>query len=245
MDAPLPDSESTTKAGPACAGGHAEDFRLRGPVGPLESCLTLPEGSESPRAAAVVCHPHPRFGGTMSNKVVVYLARALRRQGAATLRFNFRGVGTSRGQFAGGKGEADDAGAALAALAGRFPETPLWAVGFSFGAFAGLRAAALDPRVCRLAAVAPPVDWYDFGFLEAERRSVLIAQGGCDEVVDPQSVRRFRARLERAPEWLWFPEADHFFSECLGEMSARVAERLAAPGPLEAGPASCNVTRNL
>jgi hypothetical protein len=181
----------------------------------------------------------------MNNKVVVYLARALRRQGAATLRFNFRGVGTSRGQFAGGKGEAEDAGAALQALAERFPETPLWMVGFSFGAFAGLRAAALDSRVCRLAAVAPPVDWYDFGFLEAERRPVLIAQGGRDEVVDPDSVRRFRARMERGPEWLWFPEADHFFTHCLPDMSARLAERLAAPGPMEAGAASCNVTRSL
>ena len=173
------------------------------------------------------------------------LARALRRQGAATLRFNFRGVGTSRGQFAGGKGEAEDAGAALRALAERFPDTPLWMVGFSFGAFAGLRAAALDSGVCRLAAVAPPVDWYDFSFLEAERRPVLIAQGGRDEVVDPDSVRRFRARMERGPEWLWFPEADHFFTDCLSEMSTRLAERLAAPGPMEAGAASCNVTRSL
>jgi alpha/beta superfamily hydrolase len=89
------------------------------------------------------------------------------------------------------------------------------------------------------------VDWYDFSFLEAERRPVLIVQGGRDEVVDPDSVRRFRARMERGPEWLWLPEADHFFTPCLSEMSEQVAARLAAPGPLESGPASCNVTRGL
>jgi hypothetical protein len=185
----------------------------------------------------------------MNNKVVVYLARALRAQGAATLRFNFRGVGTSPGQFSGGPGEVDDARAAIAATAERFPDLPLWVVGFSFGAYAGLRAAALDSRVRRLVAVAPPVSWYDFTFLETERRPVMIVQGGADEVVDPDAVRAFRSRMERAPEWVWEPEEDHFFSGRVREVAARVADHLFHSAIDVDGQctvaAGCNTTRSL
>jgi len=197
----------------------------------------------------VLCHPHPRHGGTMNNKVVVYLARALRAEGAATLRFNFRGVGTSSGQFSGGPGEVEDARAAIAAVAERYPDLPLWVVGFSFGAYAGLRAAALDPRVRRLVAVAPAVSWYDFTFLETERRPVMIVQGGADEVVDPAAVRAFRSRMERPPEWVWEPEADHFFSGGVRPMAEGVAQRLFHSGVGLDGQctvaADCNTTRSL
>ncbi|MFP4615295.1 MAG: alpha/beta hydrolase [Thiohalorhabdus sp.] len=231
-----------------CSGGKGEFLDLAGPAGPLEACLTLPP-DEPPRAAVVLCHPHPRYGGTMNNKVVVYLARALRKHGAATLRFNFRGVGTSPGQFSGGPGEVADAAAAVDALATRFPDLPLWVAGFSFGSYAGLRAAAGDARVRRLVAVAPPVAWYDFAFLEAERRPVLIVQGGADEVVDPDDVRAFRARMERDPEWLCFPEADHFFTRQVREMADQVAARLFGAAVSLSGEirvdADCNATHSL
>jgi len=235
-------------AGDHCSSGRAEFLDLQGPAGSLEACLSLP-GDREPQVAVVLCHPHPRHGGTMNNKVVVYLARALRAYGAATLRFNFRGVGTSPGQFSGGPGEVDDARAAIAVMAERFPDLPLWVAGFSFGAYAGLRAAATDTRVRRLVAVAPPVAWYDFSFLESERRPVMVVQGGADEVVDPAEVRAFRGRMQRTPEWVWVDGADHFFSRQVREVTGRVAEHLFA-GALDAegeyrGAADCNTTRSL
>jgi hypothetical protein len=251
------DDGASAAAGAACGGGKGEFLDLAGPAGSLEACLTLPRG-RAPCVAVVLCHPHPAHGGSMNNKVVVYLARALRAFGAATLRFNFRGVGTSAGQYAGGPGEVDDARAAIDALAERFPDLPLWVAGFSFGAYAGLRAAASDSRVRRLIAMAPPVALqgtidgrrgYDFSFLEGERRPVMVVQGGADEIVDPDAVRALRGRMERPPEWLWVDGADHFFSDQVRAVAGHVAEHLFAGGlDLEGqvrGAASCNTTRSL
>ncbi|HKL78624.1 MAG TPA: alpha/beta fold hydrolase [Gammaproteobacteria bacterium] len=232
----------------AQCGGKGEFLDLAGPAGSLEACLSLPKGG-APRVAVVLCHPHPQHGGTMNNKVVVYLARALRAEGAATLRFNFRGVGTSPGRFSGGPGEVADAAAAIEALAARFPDLPVWVVGFSFGAYAGLAAAVREPRVRRLVAVAPAVSWYDFTFLEQERRPVMIVQGGADEVVAPASVRSLRERMQRPPEWVWEPEADHFFSGRVRAMAERVAKQLFHSAIGLDGqclvPADCNTTRSL
>src|ERR1700753_2890717 len=105
---------------------------LRGAAGRIEALLNL--GHPDARFAALVCHPHPLFGGTMHNKVVYRIARGMRRSGAVVLRFNFRGVGASEGAHAGGAGEIEDAGAALAFLRARYPGLPYSLAGFSFGA---------------------------------------------------------------------------------------------------------------
>jgi alpha/beta superfamily hydrolase len=112
---------------------------LTGPAGRLEALLEEPPGA---RFAAVVCHPHPRYGGTMHNHATYRLARAVRTAGGASLRFNYRGVGRSAGRYDAGRGERDDTRAALAALRGLAPDRPLLLVGFSFGAWMALQAAA-------------------------------------------------------------------------------------------------------
>lgn len=117
---------------------------LHGPAGRLEALL---EGPEDAAFAAVVCHPHPRLGGTLHNHATYRLARAVRARGGASLRFNFRGVGRSAGAYDRGRGEVDDVRAALAHLKAVRPERPLLACGFSFGAWAALRAGADDPGV--------------------------------------------------------------------------------------------------
>src|SRR5439155_21104112 len=110
-----------------------ESHTLAGPVGDLESLLEEPEDRD-PEFAALVCHPHPLYGGTLHNKVVYRLARGLRRAGAVVLRFNFRGVGRSQGEHGHLEGEIEDARAALGWLQGRYPELPFALAGFSFGA---------------------------------------------------------------------------------------------------------------
>src|SRR6202795_5150636 len=123
---------------PMSALHESRNFFLSGPVGRVEAILWSPCAGSPPRAA-LVCHPHPLFGGTMHNKVVYRVARGLRRTGAAVLRFNFRGVGRSQGEHAHGVGEADDARVALDWLRARFPGMPYTLAGFSFGSRVILR----------------------------------------------------------------------------------------------------------
>ncbi|HEY7210950.1 MAG TPA: alpha/beta fold hydrolase, partial [Bryobacteraceae bacterium] len=132
-----------------------ESLFLNGPAGRLEALLEEPEDGE-PVEAAVVCHPHPQFGGTMHNKVVYRMARGLRKTGCAVLRFNFRGVNLSQGEYADSIGETEDARAALRELEKRYPQLPLLAAGFSFGARVALRLASSEPGVQRVLAAGYP-----------------------------------------------------------------------------------------
>src|SRR6185436_4885280 len=111
---------------------------LTGPAGPLEALLDEPVSP--PRAVAVFAHPHPQYGGNMHTKAVYQGAKGLARAGCAVLRFNFRGVGRSQGEFDKGEGEVADFRAALDYIAARYPGVPLWAAGFSFGAWVALEA---------------------------------------------------------------------------------------------------------
>jgi alpha/beta superfamily hydrolase len=122
-------------------------IELEGPAGRLEALFEEPPAATPPRFAAIVCHPHPKYGGTMHTHAVYRLARAIRSRGGATLRFNFRGVGLSAGAYDGGRGEADDARAALAWISQHRPDLPRLAAGFSFGAWMALEAGCADPAV--------------------------------------------------------------------------------------------------
>jgi alpha/beta superfamily hydrolase len=185
-----------------------ERLSIDGPAGPLEAIVedpTLPgEGY------AVICHPHPLHGGTMDNKVVFTLARAFRETGIPSLRFNFRGVGSSAGTFDHGNGETADADAVASYGALRWPGRRLLLAGFSFGAFVALRL-ALERGASRLITVAPPVDRMDFSALAAPNCPWLLVQGDKDEVVDPRRVCAWARSCTPQPKLVIMPGVGHFF----------------------------------
>jgi alpha/beta superfamily hydrolase len=201
---------------------------LRGPAGSLEAVLDLPAlrtATGAPRAAVVFAHPHPQYGGTMHTKAVYQGTKGLVRVGCAVLRFNFRGVGSSAGQFANGEGEADDFRAGLNYLAARYPGVPLWAAGFSFGAWIALETGAADPRVSVLIGIAPPVVTsvsgmnYTFPKTLASRKPKFFVQGEADEVCPIEGMWAFYGQLEEPKELVVIDAADHLFDGRVGEVA--------------------------
>ena len=204
-----------------------ESLHIEGPAGPLEALTIYPEGELADGTpVAVVCHPHPRYAGTMHNKVVAMVSAALASAGLPSVRFNFRGVGGSRGSYDGGWGEALD----LAAVAGwaraRHPGAPLWLAGFSFGAYVVMRAQAeLQPE--RLLLVAPPVDLFDFSRLSEPAAPLSVIQGGRDDVVSPPAVSEWVAGLPGKPHYRWMADADHFFHGRMNRLREAVVREAA------------------
>src|SRR5688500_2586737 len=141
-----------------------ETHMLPGPAGRLEALLEEPEEQE-PKEAVLVCHPHPRHGGTMHNKVVYRIARGLRRSGNVVLRFNYRGVNLSEGAYDHGKGETEDARAALAWLREEYPDLPYSLAGFSFGSRIVLQTGCLLNDVRRIIAVGFPTTYTERSYL--------------------------------------------------------------------------------
>ncbi|HEU0027979.1 MAG TPA: alpha/beta family hydrolase [Ktedonobacterales bacterium] len=184
--------------------------------GILDGLLRLPDiptgALETPRMAAVVCHPHPQFGGTMHNKVVFRVAQALVDLGMPALRFNFRGVGRSTGAWDEGRGEADDVRAALDALAGRYPGVPLLLAGFSFGAWVGLPVGCADARVTHLVGAGVPVSLLSTDALERCVKPKLIVQGALDQYGPQPALEAWYARLPGPKRLTIVPDADHFFT---------------------------------
>ncbi|GEJ56693.1 alpha/beta hydrolase [Anaeromyxobacter diazotrophicus] len=199
---------------------------LLGPAGRLEA---LYEAPAAPRFAAVVCHPHPRHGGTLHNHATYRLARAVREQGGATLRFNFRGVGRSAGQYDQGRGEADDVRAALAWLAAEHPGLPRWAAGFSFGAWMALEAGCAVPAVPGVLCLGLALSLRE-GVAERARgcaKPVAVVQAERDEFALPAEVER---ALEgaAAPRRLTVVEgATHLFTEALPALERAAGEAMA------------------
>ena len=194
---------------------RAERLTIEGPVGALEVLLEEPPALRADRFG-VVCHPHPLHGGTLDNKVVHTLARALHGLEIPTVRFNFRGVGASAGSFAEGIGETDDALAAVAFGRTRWPAARPWLLGFSFGGVVAIRAAerAMPER---LVAVAPAVD--RLGPVPTTPRCPwLIVIGDADEVVAPRVVLEWVGRLDRPASLVTLPGVGHFFHGRLGEL---------------------------
>lgn len=202
-----------------------QSLMLDGPAGRLEAVTNCPR-TRHVAATAVILHPHPLYGGTLHNKVVHMLARALNELGVATVRFNFRGVGASTGRFANGVGETEDALAVVEWVRTQAPQVPLWLAGFSFGAYVALRAAA-SAAPAGLITVAPAVHLYDFSTVALPRCPWLLIQGEADEVVPVESVRAWLAGLTVAPEAHFLPGVGHFFHQRLADLQAAVRDFVA------------------
>jgi alpha/beta superfamily hydrolase len=213
-------------------------FFLAGPAGRLEALLWTVPG-EHPPLAAVVCHPHPLFGGTMHNKVVYQAAKALHRRGIPVLRFNFRGAGQSEGVHDRGIGEQGDVRAALDYLAAEFAHIPILQAGFSFGSLVGLRVGCADQRVSDLIGLGIPVDHSDLTYLRSCAKPKLIIQGGNDQFGSRANVEALFATLAEPKRLVIVEGADHFFAGQLekvrGAIDAWLDERYprtpAATGP--------------
>ena len=200
---------------------------LAGPCGQLEALYL---DSPAPRGLALICHPNPVQGGTMLNKVVSTLQRTARDAGYSTLRFNYRGVGSSSGSHDMQQGEVDDAEAAADWLLARHPQLPLALLGFSFGGFV---AASLAERLARrgvaparLCMIAPAVARLPAGLALDEQVALTLIQPEQDEVIAPAQVYAWSAALGRAHELLKVAECGHFFHGRLTELKDLVQPRL-------------------
>jgi alpha/beta superfamily hydrolase len=185
-------------------------FTLTGPAGTLEAILKLPAGP--PRFAAVLAHPHPLYGGTMHNRVVYAAARRLEAHGAAVLRFNFRGVGTSAGEHDQGRGEKLDQLAALSEIKRRFPGLPLLSAGYSFGCFVAL-AAGSNGSADLLLGLAPPVAHYDFSFLQTSSLPLAVISGEDDALAPAAELTPAVRGWGGLVYWEVLPETGHDLAE--------------------------------
>jgi uncharacterized protein len=209
-----------TAASPLSFPSSSGPLTFPGPAGPLE-CLVEIADEERRSGTAIVCHPHPLHGGTMHNKVVTMLARALGELGLDTVRFNFRGVGNSAGSYDEGGGETDDVTALAAWVRRERPDDALWLAGFSFGSYVALRAAsALAPQ--QLIQIAPPVGRWDFASITLPDCPWLIVQGEADEVVDPAAVFAWVDSLAKPPQLVRMPDTSHFFHRRLMDLRGAV-----------------------
>ena len=191
-----------------------QSLTLDGPAGALECLLEEPE-DRAPALAALVCHPHPLYGGTMHNKVVYRLARGLRRTGAVVLRFNFRGVGQSQGEHGNLAGEIEDARAALAFLRGRYPDLPFALAGFSFGSRVITRLGCAGERARFLMAAGFPTRMGDAAYLESCREPKIFLQSTHDQFGPRAELEALYERVAEPKRIVWIEAADHFFAGAL------------------------------
>ena len=188
----------------------------------LEAVLKEPD--EAPRGAAVVCHPHPVYGGTMHTKAVYRAAQGLIEAGLVVLRFNFRGVGVSTGSHDEGIGERDDLRDAMDWLEGRYPLLPMVIGGFSFGSMVGLSVGAEDPRAVALLGLGLPVEKaeYDYSYLAGVEKPTLVVQGENDEFGSGAAAAETLKPLGPNITLVRIPGADHYFTEQLDELKETV-----------------------
>jgi alpha/beta superfamily hydrolase len=200
----------------------AERLLIPGPAGDLQALIETPQPADGApdtavRAFAVVCHPHPLYGGTMDNKVVYTVARAFQQCGAPAIRFNYRGVGSSTGSYDEGRGETADALAVIDYGRKRWPQAALWLGGFSFGGAVAVRAAG-SAVPGRVVLVAPAVTRIDVSAEPAPACPWLVVQGDADDMVPTDQVLAWAQALRPAPAIALLPGAGHFFHGRINEL---------------------------
>lgn len=196
-----------------------EALQIAGPAGPIEAVMRRPD---APKAVAVICHPHPLYGGTMQNKVVTMLDRSLHELGLVTWRFNFRGVGGSAGVHDHGQGEQQDLVAVVEQATQHAPGLPLWLAGFSFGAWVSARQAA-SLGAAKLISVAPPVGKWSYDGVDPACPWTVI-QGDADEVIDASHVFDWFDRRHPPAKMIRFDGAGHFFHGRMTELRERLQQ---------------------
>ena len=200
-----------------------ERVSIPGPAGSLEGLVdqVARGGRGDSPVVAVICHPHPQFGGTMTNKVVHMLAKSCNELGVTAVRFNYRGVGASTGSYDEGNGETLDTLAVIEWAQHRWPAAKLWLGGFSFGGAIAIRAAAqVDAE--RLVTVAPAIQRVAVDVVSLPRSSWLVVQGDHDELVDAAQIQQWVSTLTPPPELVMLPGVDHFFHGRLNDLRAVV-----------------------
>jgi alpha/beta superfamily hydrolase len=197
-----------------------------GPAGQIEAILKEPATTVT--RAAIVCHPHPLFGGTMHNKVVYRMARAFQDAGFAVLRFNFRGTGQSQGQHDEGRGEQEDLRAAIKFIEQKYAGAEIWLAGFSFGSHVMLRVACNDPSIRAIVAAGAPVSKYDFSHVINCDKPKMFVQGAMDEFGSREDLGQLVAKLNEPKSLKIIEGADHFFEGHLPELVQAVSDFIAS-----------------
>ncbi|MCP3978744.1 MAG: alpha/beta fold hydrolase [bacterium] len=194
---------------------------IPGPEGRLEAALRV---AASPRAVAVVAHPHPQHGGTLHNPVVFHAERELHRAGMTTLRFNFRGTGSSEGTHDEGRGEVEDVAAAASWLRGLAPAVPLVLVGYSFGSICSIRHALHDRTISGVVAIGLPLRRYSVDELARLARPFAVVQGTSDEFGTPAEVEPALDRMVPPGRLLPIDGAPHLFPGRAPEVGLAVVD---------------------
>jgi uncharacterized protein len=195
---------------------HSERWLLEGQISP-----------HSKTCAAVITHPHPLYGGDLSNPVVEVISQTYARKGLTTLRFNFRGVGKSEGAYGSGVAEQQDVLAAIEVLA-KSGIRDIHLAGYSFGAWVNGHIPALPPQVSTLVLVAPPVALMDYSAAPAQPLLKLVIAGSDDEIAPPESIKRHLPAWNPASELAVIDDADHFFFGRFRQLEEALADRITA-----------------
>ena len=202
---------------------------FNGPDGRLEGRYHHSKRANAP--VALLLHPHPQHGGTMNNRVVYALYQCFVNRGFSALRFNFRGVGNSQGEFDSGQGELSDAASALDWMQAHNPNAQsCWIAGFSFGAWVSMQLMMRRPEISGFISIAPPANQHDFSFLAPCPASGLILHGDKDDIVPLSSVDKLAQKLQKQKniviDYRVIKGSDHFFQEDLSVLNGHINDYL-------------------